>query len=224
MANITQIKPSPIYYFDREGRRNLDAVLRVVKRVLNKRTELQSCKIVIFTLEGQGPAMAYDRLRKFDPRIIAVTFPRTYRIKLPNGEEHAPDVSPNLLKFFRGVEIEVLVPATLPFEPIDGLEAHNQQMKLVKQTISLFGGGFTLCMEAVLHACDSGLINAGEDVIAFSGDTAGLFRASTTRQFLSRFNGFAVQEIFCMPKKPSARQDMIELLPPAPKEQSQRTL
>jgi hypothetical protein len=48
---------SQIVYFDSEGRQNLEEVLRVVKKALNKREELRSTKLVIFTAEGQGPAI-----------------------------------------------------------------------------------------------------------------------------------------------------------------------
>ncbi len=199
MANV--MKVSPIFYFESEGRKNIEQVIRVLKRVLKKRPDLHGLKIIVFTAEGQGPALAYSRLATFQPKIVAVTFPLTYSIKLKNGESYCPRISPDVLKFFKGVEIEVSVPPRLPFDLIEGMEAHNQQMRLVRQTIAIFGSGFELCLQAVMCACDVGLVREGEQVIAFSADTAGLFVASPTRRFMSPHTGLIVEEIFCKPNR-----------------------
>ena len=199
MATMNNNKTcAQIVYFDSEGRQNLEEVLRVVKKALKKREELRSLKIVIFTAEGQGPAMAYNMLREFRPKIIAVTFPVHYSVKLAGSEEpFFPKIREEIRDFFNGVKIEVVVPPSLPFDEISGMDGHNQQVKLIRQTIAMFGYGFGLCIQAILRACDVGLIEEGDLVIAMSGDTAGLFIASNTEHFLNRQNGLQVQEIFC---------------------------
>lgn len=190
-----------IVYFDKEGRDNLEQVLRVIKNILKKRTELRSHKVVVFTAEGQGAALAYNKLMvEFGSKIIAVTFPVTFSVKASDDQRFYPKISDSLQRFFSGVGIDVVVPPTLPFDLIEGMDGHNQQMKLVNQTIAIFGGGFGLCIQAVLRACDVGLVKEGEPVIAMSGDTAGLFIASTTGHFLNGGNGMAIQEIFCKPR------------------------
>ena len=201
MATVNHSKlATQIVYFDVEGRENLEEVLRVLQRVLKKREELRPLKIVILTAHGEGPVIAYNELRKYEPKIIAVTFPPSFSVKRVNGDRYFPKISENILKFFKGIEIDVVVPPTLPFDFIDGMEAHNQQVKLVRDTISIFGAGFALCIQAVLRACDMGRIESGERVIAVSGDTAGLFIASTTGKFLNGKGGIAIQEIFCKPR------------------------
>jgi hypothetical protein len=207
-----------IVYFDAEGRQNIDKVLGVVKRQLKRREELRSLKLVIFTAEGQGPALAYSRLREFRPRIIAVTFPLDFSVAQPNNNErHFPKIADEIRDFFRGVKIEVVVPPSLPFDMIDGLDGHNQQVEVVRKTIAIFGSGFGLCIQAVLRACDTGLIQEGESVIAMSGDTAALFVASTTKHFLNKGNGLEVQEIFCKPRRLTisrrAPKPLAEVLP-----------
>jgi hypothetical protein len=67
--------------------------------------------------------------------------------------------------------------------------------------LSLFGGGFAVCVQAVLQACDQGVIEQGEKVIAIAGDTAAVMTASTTRGFLSRESGFSINEILCKARK-----------------------
>ncbi len=189
-----------IVYFESEGRQNLDEVLRIIKKILQKRQELRSRKLVIFTAEGQGPAMAYNKLREFRPKMIAVTFPVHFSVKQPDSDvRFFPRISEEIRAFFSGVKIEVVVPPTLPFDLIDGMDAHNQQVQLIAQTIAMFGSGFGLCIQGVLRACDVGLLEEGEQVIAMSGDTAGLFVASTTNHFLNKAKGLQVQEIFCKP-------------------------
>ena len=191
-----------IVYFDSEGRQNLDEVLRVIRKALKKREELRSLKLVIFTAEGQGPALAYNRLRDFRSKIIAVTFPVHFSVKRSDSDErYFPRISEDVQAFFRGVKIEVVVPPSLPFDLIDGMDGHNEQVELVRKTIAMFGSGFSLCIQAVLRACDIGLLVEGEAVIAMSGDTAGIFIASTTQHFLNKVNGLQVQEILCKPRK-----------------------
>jgi hypothetical protein len=155
-------------------------------------------KIVFFTSEGQGPALAYSKLREYKPKMIAVTFPLHFSVKrAESGERYFPRIAEDIRCFFNGVKIDVVVPPSLPFDSIDGLDGHNQQVKVILQTIAIFGSGFGLCVQAVLRACDVGLLNEGEPVIAISGDTAGLFVASTTGHFLNKNGGLQVQEIFC---------------------------
>jgi hypothetical protein len=206
------IGAAPIFYFDSEGRQNLDNVLRVIKKIIKKREELRACKIVIFTAEGQGPAMAYNRLGEFRPKLIAVTFPIHFSVKRANGDRYFPRISDEIQDFFRGVHIEIVTPPSLPFDLIDGMDGHNQQVKLISQTIAMFGGGFSLCIQAVLRACDVGLLEEGESVIAMSGDTAGLFIASTTAHFLNSEGGLAVQEIFCKPRRLTRSRPRTETL------------
>lgn len=192
--------PSQIVYFEREGRDNLGEVLRVVKKTLRKRTDLRALKLVIFTAEGEGPWMAYNQLDdEFDTKIVAVTFPLDYSAKYKD-ERIFPRIPDKVKKFFDGVGIMVVSPGPLPFDLIEGLEQHNQQMKIIRDAITIFGGGFTLCIQAVLRACDSGLVMPGEQVIAMGGDCAALITAGMTNKFLTK-NGISVDEILCKPRK-----------------------
>ena len=201
MAHIGDDKfGAQIVYFNEEGRQNLDEVLKFIKKVLRKREELRGCTIVFFTALGEGPAKAYSKLGEFMPKIIAVTFPRTFVIKREEEWRH-PEISDHIRKFFDGVGIKVIDPYTLPFDFIEGLEAHNQQVKLTRDVLSMFGGGFPLCVQAVMRACDAGLVEIGETVIAVSGDVAALVTASTTASFLNKEGGLSIQEIFCKPRK-----------------------
>jgi hypothetical protein len=191
-------KAFPISYFEREGNDNLADVLRILKRTLKRRPELQRRKIIFFTSVGKGPTLAYQQLEAFEPQLIAVTFPPSFTV-IVNGERITPTISPKIRKFFDAVGIKVLT-SRLPFANIDGVEAHNQQMALIKNTISLFGGGFYQCVQAVLQACDFGEVAIGETVISVTGDCAAIVTASNTENCFSEEQGIVINEILCKPR------------------------
>ena len=201
MAPMTAKTNASIVYFESEGRQNLHEVVRVIRRALRKRPELRTLKMVIFTAEGQGPAIAYNMLREHRPKMIAVTFPLDFSVKLPDSEDrYFPRISEEVRRFFKVYEIDVIVPPDLPFDCIEGLDGHNQQVDLIKKTIAMFGSGFSLCIQAILRACDVGALDEGELVIGMSGDIAGLFIASNTKHFLNKANGLQDVEILCKPR------------------------
>ena len=194
---------SGIVYFEREGRQNLTHVLSRVKSAFGRREDIRCCKIVIFTAAGEGPALAYNRLKQYRPKIIAVTFPPGFSVRERDDEgkitETPVRLSDDLKRFFDGVGVDVLS-ARLPFDGFDGAESIKRDMKLIKDVLSLFGGGFSLCVQAVLQACDMGAIRIGEKVVAVTGDCAALVTASNTAKFLSGEDGLSINEILCKPR------------------------
>lgn len=199
-----------ITYFGEEGRENLASVLRVIQRRMKKQPRLQQLKLVIFTAYGEGPARAYNMLKEFEAQIIAVTCPPDFTVK--HGEHiYKPEIEPKLRKFFDGVGIRVLT-GRLPFDRIEGMDGHNRDMQLLRDALSIFGGGIIPCVQAVLQACDMGAVTIGEQVIAMSGDWAVLMTASTTSAAFTRDKGISVNEIFCKP----SRLDICRLVPALP--------
>jgi len=196
---VERSRSTPITYFDGEGRKNLASVIKVIRRRLSKDATLRGLKLVILTGYGEGPARAYNMLEEFEPRIIAVTFPPDYTFKI-GDEIYKPQIDPKLKKFFDGVGIKVLT-GRLPFDRIEGMEGHNRDMQLVRNALTIFGGGVVLCVQAVLQACDMGELQIGEQVIAISGDWAVLATASTTAAAFTRERGFTIGEIFCKPNR-----------------------
>ncbi len=189
--------------FEREGRRdNIGQVLKSVKsymRGLITSGIPYPTKIVFFTLRGEGPMIAYNQLSGLEVNIIAVMFPITYSVTLKDGTKYTPDLPDKVRKFFHGVEIPVLR-SRLPFDDITGAESHNKEMALLKTALGVFGGSMPLAIQAVLQATDNGLVPAGEEVIAVTGDTALLVTASTTRDFLDKTCGLVVNDIICKPR------------------------
>jgi hypothetical protein len=191
-----------IQYFDAEGRENLPNVIKCIKSYLRDRENQglsEPIKIVFLTREGEGPMYAYNQIRGESIRIIAVTFPRDYR-GTKDDQPYVPEIAERVRKFFTGVEIPIIT-NRLPFDDIIGCDAHNREMSLIRDTLGLLGGSVPLAIQAVLQAVDSGHVNTGELVIAATGDTALLVRASTTKLFLAKDDrGLIISEILCKPR------------------------
>ncbi|HVG26075.1 MAG TPA: hypothetical protein VM865_00610 [Acidobacteriaceae bacterium] len=204
-------KPNPITYFDSEGNENLSEVLKVIKRTVQKRPELQGCKVIFLTAEGHGPALAYNMLEQFGQKIIAVTFSPFFCLQR-QGKQFHPQISSRVRKFFQGVEIPILT-SRLPFESFGGSQSSiSSTLKLVNDAFAVFGGSVPLAIQAVLQACDMGHVQVGEVAIVATGDCALLVSASSSAMFLSVERGLCVLEILCKPR----RFDISRPKPPQP--------
>jgi hypothetical protein len=90
------------------------------------------------------------------------------------------------------------VRAHLPFDPIRaqyqsyGVLGHD--LSLLGNVLTIFGGSMSLCVQAILMACDAGIVRKGEHVISLTSDTSILVRSAPTSHLLT---DFIVREIFC---------------------------
>jgi len=189
----------PIVYFEEDGRANLPDVIKVIKSTMRKRSDLRT--VVFFTANGEGPAVAFNQLQDLEPRIIAVTFPLTFFSKR-NDEVFRPEIPQKVRNFFAGVRIPILT-GRLPWDHIDGATAHNNDMDLIQKSLSIVGGSFPLCIQAVLQACDMGAVGQGEIVIGATGDCAAVVRATMSQHAFSKEQGVAVLEILCKSRNPT---------------------
>ncbi len=188
-----------ITYFLQEGRENLPECLKIAFHAA-KQQNIE--KIVIFTARGEGVQLALDTFCSQDEykhiRLVAVTFPQ--------GKEFTHEGKPLEVRIAEDAERSMnahkvpIVRAHLPFDPIAppfkdrGVLA--QDLGLVESALNIFGGGMSLCVQAVVLACDAGTIGLGEHVIAMTADTAILVQATTTRRMLREM---VVREILCKP-------------------------
>ena len=192
-----------VQYFESEGREHLPLVIKSIKaylRALEVSGSSYPNKIVFMTRQGEGPMLAYNHLQSFNVKIIAVTFPRGYASKNADGSRFQPEIPEKVRQFFNGVRIPIIT-NRLPFESIAGADAHNREMSLLTDAMSLFGGSAPLAIQAVLQAVEAGEIDMSEEVIAATGDMALLVTASNTRMFLRPDRwGLSVNEIICKPR------------------------
>lgn len=190
---------TPTTYFGEEGRVCLEETLRLSFAAAS---ELAISTLVIFTAQGDGLRLAADEYLSQDAykhiRVIGVTFPHDTRVNSDAEvvlHQFSQDVRAELRS--RGIPV---VSANLPFRTI--VPAHQshgmlaQDMSVVGNALNVFGGGMSLCIQAVLLACDAGELNLGEHVIALTADTALVVRAAPTRGFLT---DLIVRQLICKP-------------------------
>ena len=189
-----------IEYFFHEGKENLEECMRLSFEAAARRN-VQT--IVIFTAVGQGPKLALEKFLVQPEyqgiKVIAVTFPYGQKFK---GYEERPEeaqISSEYRKLFKDKGIPI-VRAHLPFNPVHahlkGHSAPGQDLTLIGNTLNIFCGSMSLCVQAALMACDAGEVELGEHIIALTSDTAILVRVAPTERFLA---DFIVREIICKP-------------------------
>ncbi len=193
---MTEPLSAIIEYFPEEGKANLHACVRIAFEAAVSRG---IDTIVIFTGIGEGPEVALKEFRSRAPfqhlKLIAVTFPNGQRFKGGRVVEIAPEVRSLLEE--NGVP---LIRAHLPFNPISAHYRHHgilgQDLTLIGNALSIFGGSMSLCVQAAIMACDAGYLEIGDHVISMTSDTAILVRTAPTDRLLT---DFIVREILCKP-------------------------
>lgn len=173
-------------YFWQEGKPNLHDCLRISFEAA-KRHGID--KLVIFTGIGEGVRVAVDDFLSqgeyADINVVAVTFPHGHKYDIPDSDR----------EWMTSVNIP-LIRAHLPFDPIKAQYAGvlGQDFSLLGNVLNIFGGSMSLCVQAVLMACDAGVVRKGEHVISMTSDTSILVRSAPTSHLLT---DFIVREVFC---------------------------
>jgi hypothetical protein len=190
---------SSITYFAEEGKDNLPECLRLSFETLN---EFGLDKLVIFTGVGEGIQKAIDEfltLPKYSQvKIVGVTFAQGFEVKqngIPTAHTFPADDRAKFL--VKGIPI---VRAHLPFDSISTQHQQHgvlaQDMGIVGNALNIFCGSMSLCVQAVLMACDAGEIEIGEHVVVMTSDTALIARAAPTSRLLQ---DLVVRQIICKP-------------------------
>ncbi len=201
-----------IEYFLHEGKENLEDCLRIAFEA----AALRDVKtIVIFTGVGEGPRLAVEKYLSQpefnDIKVIAVTFPYGQRFKDGKHIEISSETQDFLL-----VHDVPLLRAHLPFAPIAAHYRHHgilgQDLTLIGNALSIFGGSMSLCVQAALVASDAGYLELGQHAICLTSDTAIIARTSPTQDFLT---DFIIREILCKPMALTVVKHEQILVPPS---------
>jgi hypothetical protein len=192
-------------YFEGEGREFLQACIDHAAEWC-VRAGLR--KLVIFTGTGDGPHYAAKELlsqkRYSNLQVIAVTppFGRKYRTK--PGDSASPvvraGIHPGMQEELAALGIVVLA-AHLPFKGIHSGTERASEWNRVAEAFGVLGGGFALCVQAAMIACDAGAVDGGERIVVASADTAFVALACRTESFLSPTEGLLVEHILCRPSR-----------------------
>lgn len=187
-------------YFLQEGIENLDQCLAIAFQAAK---EQKIGKIVVFTARGEGVRRA---LENFCPkpeyehiRMIAVTFPAGKSFTDQHENSITVEISDENVRLFQSHDVPI-IKAHLPFNPIAPVHGQQgslgQDLSLVGEALNMFGGSMSLCVQAIVLACDAGAVGLGEHVIAITSDTAILAQATSTRRMLGEL---VIREILCKP-------------------------
>jgi hypothetical protein len=191
---------SVITYFAQEGRENLSECLRLSFETL---VQFGLRKLVIFTGVGDGIQEAIDdylcRLEYAEIKIVGVTFAQGFEVR-QNGQQSAHVFPEDRRAAFSSRSIPI-VRAHLPFDSISTQyrQQHGilgQDMGIVGNALNIFCGSMSLCVQAVLMACDAGEVEIGEHVVVMTADTALIVRAAPTARLLT---DLIVRQIICKP-------------------------
>lgn len=187
-------------YFLQEGRENLDDCLKIAFQ-----TSVQQGigKLVIFTAYGEGVKRAVENFCNQDEYshigLVAVTFPAGKMFTDSRNKSYEATISDEIRALMEVHKIP-LVRAHLPFDAVEPGAAQQTTVgrgfNLLGETLNMFCGSMSLCVQAVALACDAGHVSSGEHVIALTSDTAILARAAVTRRMLSQL---VIREILCKP-------------------------
>jgi len=183
-------------YLPGEGKEYFPQVIEAVRNHVRE-TDVQ--KVLVFTSDGEGALALADALQGTESQVIAVTFPATQKFAVPEkGVTRVTikdEVSTKLAS--KGVR---LVRSILPFGDVLIPGSPDVKLAAIHHTLSLFGGGMTLCVQAIVIACDSGYLEPGEEVISVAADTAIVATASGKWALFSPFEGMEIREILCKPR------------------------
>jgi hypothetical protein len=192
-------------YFEAEGRASMEECINLSVEWC-ARTGLR--KVVIFTGTGEGPYYAakevLPREEYSDLEVIAVTpaVGRAYRAEPGNPDSPVvyAGIRPAMRDELTALGIEV-VSAHLPFSGIQIGRQRESEWTRVAEAYGVLGGGFSLCVQALLLACDAGSVESGERVVVATADTAFVAVASRTESFLSQSEGLLIEHIICRPMR-----------------------
>jgi hypothetical protein len=206
---------APTLYFLQEGRENLRECLNVAFHAARQHNV---SKIVIFTARGEGVRLALDSFCTQPDfghiQLVAVRFPAGMIFTDKNGSVENVEIPASEVEFFKIHNIPI-VRAHLPLDPIAAFYKQRgvlgQDLSLVGEALNMFGGSMSLCVEAIILACDAGLVEMGEHAIALTSDTAILVQASSTARMLEDLR---IRELLCKPAVFTiSRNEVSEKLP-----------
>lgn len=131
-------------------------------------------------------------------KLVAVTFPEGKHFTEAN-KPIIVEIPADQKALFESKGVSI-VKAHSPFDPITSPGRQRgvlgQDLSLVGDALDVLCGSMSLCVQAILLACDAGVVSLREHVIALTSDTAVLAQAATTARMLS---DLIVREILCKP-------------------------
>jgi len=190
-------------YLPGEGRVHMK---QCITQAFARCRELSVKRLVLFTGTGEGVLYALQEMLPqpdySEIEIVAVTPPIGRRYKLDPRDPSSPIVEAGIASEVRNFLVEagvVVISAHMPFKALGDPESPTSGMTMAGEVLSILGGGFPLCIQSALVACDAGAVSVGERVVVASADTAIVLLTTRTETFLSKNVGLLVEEFICRP-------------------------
>ncbi|MBI5641678.1 MAG: hypothetical protein HZA17_14765 [Nitrospirae bacterium] len=184
-----------VVYFEKPGRENTGACLKVVKGAVNE----GSCRhVVVASTTGSSGLLFSEALKDNGLNLVVVTHSAGFKgpntFEMPG--ETADRIRANGARIFTGTILTHSIETALSSKFSGAYPA-----MIIAQALRRFGEGAKVCCEIVMMAADAGLIPEGEEVLAVAGtgygsDTVLSVRSATSKRFLE----LKVLEIFAKPR------------------------
>jgi hypothetical protein len=206
------------YYLAEEGRPSMEACIR---HAADWCLIDEIGTMVIFTGTGLGPHYAAKEILVEESRkhlrVVAVTPPFGRPYRSDPKDPKSPLIRAGIKEAMRDELAALGIPtvsAHLPFKEMYDGKTRSSEWSRVAEAFGILGGGFALCVQATLIACDAGFIDHGERVVAISADTAIAVTACRTESFLSPIEGMLVGHIICRPRRYNISKQLHETIAP----------
>ena len=175
-----------VVYFDTPGKENTGEVLRLVK----ERSQARGItKIVLASTRGDTARAAADSFAGSDIRLVVI--PHQFGRRIP--QRFPRELVAELEAKGHRVHFGTMLFHT---EDLYGVSTPRVMATLLRT----FCQGMKVCVEIILMACDGGLVNQGEKVIAVAGSAAGADTAVVATSAPStRLPDLHIHEIICKP-------------------------
>jgi len=181
-----------VTYFKEAGGQNTDALLRSVKKYVEKE-DIKD--IVIASTTGETGAKASKTFKGYNVIIVTHCFGFQEPGKTELLEGYRKEILANGAKIFTGVH--ALSSAERAMRKDFGT---IQPLELIANVLRLMGEGTKVCVEITLMAADAGLIPVDRDVVAIAGTGKG---ADTALRICpanaARFFDLKIREIIAKP-------------------------
>ena len=175
-----------IVYFEPAGRENTPEVLRLTRERAQARGVTT---VVLASTRGDTARAAVDAFAGTDLRLVVIP----HQFGFGERQRFPPELASELEQKGHRVHFGTMLFHTDDFYGV-------RVPRLMATLLRTFGEAMKVCVEITLMACDGGLVEQGEKVIAVAGTAAGADTAVVASAAPStRLGELHIHEIICKP-------------------------
>ena len=180
------------HYFGKSGKQNTDAILKIVKKYV-ERERMEN--IVVASSTGETGAKAAKILKGVNTVIVTHHHGFHQPGETELKEEFKSEIISIGAKIFTGTH--ALSSAERAIKKTFGTA---EPLELIAYTLRLLGEGTKVCIEITLMAADAGLIPMDQDVVAIGGTGSGADTALRIKPAnAARFFDLRIKEVIAKP-------------------------